>query len=44
MGTILLSEAELDNESIVIYARVSSFDQKADLDAQVSILAEKTEV
>ena len=35
-GTILLLDFGPDKRSVTIYARVSSFDQKADLDAQVS--------
>ena len=37
-GTILLSDSRSDKETLTIYARVSSSDQKADLDAQVSRL------
>ena len=37
-GTILLSDSGSDKKSVTIYARVSSFDQKTDLDAQVSRL------
>ena len=37
-GTILLSDSRSDKKSVTIYARVSSSDQKADLDAQVSRL------
>ena len=37
-GTILLSDVRLDKGSVIIYVRVSSFDQKTDLDAQVSRL------
>ncbi len=34
-GTILLSDFGIDKRSVTIYARVSSSDQKEDLDAQV---------
>ena len=37
-GTILLSDSKLDKKTVTIYARVSSSDQKVDLDAQVSRL------
>ena len=43
-GTILLSDAGLDKGSVIIYARASSFDQKADLDAQVSRLLQADKV
>ena len=35
LNIILLSDTGLDKKSVTIYARVSSSDQKADLDAQV---------
>ena len=37
-GTILIKEAVADSNQVVIYARVSSSDQKNDLDRQISRL------
>lgn len=38
-GTILIKEISVESEGVAIYARVSSSDQRSDLDRQVSRLA-----
>jgi putative resolvase len=39
-GTILVKEPEAVSDTVVLYARVSSADQKADLDRQIARLVE----